>query len=109
MLKRLSQPLVQAVDSVNDRQKHVLFEKLMKHFDNDIKGKKFAVWGLSFKPNTDDLREAPSRVLIESIFEHGGTVRAYDPVAMNEMRHFYPDEKRLELVGTALDTSLIKL
>lgn len=97
--------LLQAVDSVNDRQKHVLFEKLMKHFDNDIKGKKFAVWGLSFKPNTDDLREAPSRVLIESIFEHGGTVRAYDPVAMNEMRHFYPDEKRLELVGTALDTT----
>lgn len=97
--------LLQAVDSVNDRQKHVLFEKLMKHFDNNIEGKKFAVWGLSFKPNTDDLREAPSRVLIESIFEHGGTVRAYDPVAMNEMRHFYPDEKRLELVGTALDTT----
>jgi UDPglucose 6-dehydrogenase len=99
-----SAELLQAVDSVNDRQKHVLFEKLMKHFDNNIEGRKFAVWGLSFKPNTDDLREAPSRVLIESIFEHGGTVRAYDPVAMNEMRHFYPDEKRLELVGTAQDT-----
>ena len=96
--------LLQSVDDVNDRQKHVLFEKLMKQFDNNIKGKKFAVWGLSFKPNTDDLREAASRVLIESIFEHGGTVRAYDPVAMKEMRHFYPDEKRLELVGTALDT-----
>ncbi len=97
--------LLAAVDSVNDKQKHVLFEKLMRHFDNDIKGKCFAVWGLSFKPNTDDLREAPSRVLIESIFEHGGTVRAYDPVAMQEMRHFYPDEKRLELVGTATDTA----
>ena len=97
--------LLQSVDSVNDRQKHVLFEKLMRHFDNNIEGKKFAIWGLSFKPNTDDLREAPSRVLIESIFEHGGTVRAYDPVAMNEMRHFYPDEKRLELVGTAMDTA----
>lgn len=96
--------LLQAVDSVNDRQKHVLFEKLMTRFNNDIKGKTFAIWGLSFKPNTDDLREAPSRVLIESIFEHGGKVRAYDPVAMKEMRHFYPDEKRLELVGTALDT-----
>ncbi len=96
--------LLQAVDSVNDRQKHVLFEKLMKHFDNNIEGKKFSIWGLSFKPNTDDLREAPSRVLIESIFEHGGTVRAYDPVAMKEMRHFYPNEKRLELVGTAQDT-----
>ena len=96
--------LLQAVDSVNDRQKHVLFEKLMRHFDGDIKGKKFAVWGLSFKPNTDDLREAPSRVLIEAILEAGGTVRAYDPVAMKEMRHFYPDEKRMELVGTAMDT-----
>ena len=96
--------LLQAVDSVNDRQKHVLFEKLMKQFDNDIKGKCFAVWGLSFKPNTDDLREAPSRVLIEAILEAGGTVRAYDPVAMKEMRHFYPDEKRMELVGTAMDT-----
>ncbi len=96
--------LLQSVDSVNDRQKHVLFEKLMKHFDNDIKGRTFAVWGLSFKPNTDDLREAPSRVLIESIFEHGGSVRAYDPVAMNEMRHFYPEESRLDLVGTAQDT-----
>jgi len=96
--------LLQSVDAVNDRQKHVLFEKLMRHFDNDIKGKTFAVWGLSFKPNTDDLREAPSRVLIEAIFENGGKVRAYDPVAMKEMRHFYPDEKRLELVGTAQDT-----
>ncbi len=96
--------LLQAVDSVNDRQKHVLFEKLMRHFDNDIKGKTFAVWGLSFKPNTDDLREAPARVLIEAILEAGGLVRAYDPVAMKEMRHFYPDEKRMELVGTAMDT-----
>ncbi len=96
--------LLASVDAVNDRQKHVLFEKLMRHFDNDIKGKCFAVWGLSFKPNTDDLREAASRVLIEAIFEAGGTVRAYDPVAMSEMRHFYPDEKRLELVGTAQDT-----
>lgn len=96
--------LLEAVENVNDRQKHVLFSKLMKHFDNNIEGKTFAIWGLSFKPSTDDLREAPSRVLIESIFEHGGTVRAYDPVAMKEMRHFYPDEKRLELVGTSMDT-----
>ena len=96
--------LLNAVDAVNDRQKHVLFEKLMGHFDNDINGRTFAVWGLSFKPNTDDLREAPSRVLIESILANGGKVRAYDPVAMVEMRHFYPDEKRIELVGTAQDT-----
>ncbi len=95
--------LLEAVDNVNDRQKHVLFAKLMKHFDGNIENKTFAVWGLSFKPNTDDLREAPSRVLIESIIEAGGRVRAYDPVAMQEMRHFYPDEKRLELIGTAQD------
>ncbi len=95
--------LLEAVDNVNDRQKHVLFEKLMKHFDNDISGKTFAVWGLSFKPNTDDLREAPSRVLIEHILENGGSVKAYDPVAMQEMRHFYPNEKRLQLMGTAQD------
>lgn len=96
--------LLQAVDNVNDRQKHVLFAKLTKQLGEDLSGKTFAVWGLSFKPNTDDLREAPSRVLIEAILEAGGRVRAYDPVAMKEMRHFYPDEKRLELIGTAMDT-----
>ena len=95
--------LLESVDNVNDRQKHVLFAKLMKHFNNKIEGKTFAVWGLSFKPNTDDLREAPSRVLIESIIDAGGKVRAYDPVAMKEMRHFYPGEKSLELIGTAQD------
>jgi len=96
--------LLQSVESVNDRQKHVLFEKLTRHLGDDLSGKTFAVWGLSFKPNTDDLREAPARVLIEAIFAAGGRVRAYDPVAMKEMRHFYPDEKRMELVGTAMDT-----
>jgi len=96
--------LLAAVESVNDRQKHVLFAKLTRQLGDDLAGKTFAVWGLSFKPNTDDLREAPSRVLIEAIFAAGGRVRAYDPVAMKEMRHFYPDEKRLELVGTAMDT-----
>jgi len=96
--------LLQSVESVNDRQKHVLFAKLTKHLGDDLSGKTFAIWGLSFKPNTDDLREAPARVLIEAIFAAGGRVRAYDPVAMKEMRHFYPDEKRMELVGTAMDT-----
>jgi len=96
--------LLESVESVNERQKHVLFAKLTNQFGEDLSGKTFAVWGLSFKPNTDDLREAPSRVLIEAIFAAGGKVRAYDPVAMKEMRHFYPNEKRLELVGTAMDT-----
>jgi len=98
-----SAELLQAVDSVNDRQKHVLFEKLMHHYNGDIQGKTFAIWGLSFKPNTDDLREAASRVLVEAILEAGGQVRAYDPVAMKEMRHLYPNEKRIELLGTAHD------
>ncbi len=95
--------LLRAVEDVNERQKSILFEKLMKRFDNKIEGKTFALWGLSFKPNTDDMREAPSRVLMENIFEHGGLVKAYDPVAMSEARHLYPDEKRLSLMGTALD------
>lgn len=95
--------LLRAVEEVNERQKHILFEKLMKEFDNNIKGKTFALWGLSFKPNTDDMREAPARVLMEKIFEHGGFVKAYDPVSMSEARHLYPDEKRLTLMGTATD------
>lgn len=95
--------LLRAVEEVNERQKHVMFEKLMKEFDNNIEGKTFALWGLSFKPNTDDMREAPARVLMEQIFEHGGTVKAYDPVSMSEARHLYPDEKRLSLMGTATD------
>ena len=95
--------LLRAVEDVNEQQKLVMFDKLMARFDGNIDGKTFALWGLSFKPNTDDMREAPSRVLMERIFEHGGQVRAYDPVAMSEARHLYPDEKRLTLMGTALD------
>ncbi len=95
--------LLRAVEDVNEQQKHVMFNKLMKHFNNQIEGKTFALWGLSFKPNTDDMREAPALVLMEKIFEHGGKVKAYDPVAMGEARHLYPDEKRLVLMGTALD------
>ncbi len=97
--------LLQAVEEVNDRQKHVLFEKLMKEFNNNIEGKVFALWGLSFKPNTDDMREAPARVLMEKIFEHGGSVKAYDPISMSEARHLYPDEKRMVLMGTAVDAA----
>ena len=80
-----------------------MFEKLLNYFDGDVSGKTFAVWGLAFKPNTHDLREAPSKILVESILDNGGTVRAYDPVAMSEMRKYYPDEKKLSLIGTALD------
>jgi UDPglucose 6-dehydrogenase len=95
--------LLESVESVNDRQKHILFEKLNKHFNGDLSGKTFAVWGLAFKPNTDDMREAPSRVLMEALWAQGARVQAYDPVAMDEARHLYPDTSQLKLAGTALD------
>ncbi len=84
--------ILQAVEDVNDDQKSVLFNKLMKRFNGDIKGKKFAMWGLSFKPNTDDMREAPSLVIIDKIIAAGGSVVAYDPVAMPEAKHMIGDK-----------------
>jgi UDPglucose 6-dehydrogenase len=84
-----------AVDRVNNRQKHVLFNKIKAHF-GDLRGKTIALWGLAFKPNTDDMREAASRVLMESLWSAGAGVRAYDPVAMPECRRIYG--KRDDLV-----------
>ncbi len=78
--------VLKAVEDVNETQKHVLFRKLNRYFGNQIQGKTIAVWGLSFKPNTDDMREAPSLVLIEKILQAGGKVRVFDPVAMEETR-----------------------
>lgn len=80
--------LLTVVDQVNKKQKEVLVEKILKYYDNDIKGKRFAVWGLAFKPNTDDMREAPSVVIIKKLLEHGASVTAYDPAA-NETAKFY--------------------
>ena len=93
--------LLDAVEAVNDRQKHRIFEKLRAHYNGDIKGKTIALWGLSFKPRTDDMREAPSRVLMEALWEAGATVRAYDPEAMDEAGRLYPDQAGLELCETA--------
>jgi len=76
--------VLNAVEDVNDSQKEVLFNKITKQFGADLKGKTFGMWGLSFKPKTDDMREAPSLVIIESILKAGGKVKAYDPVAMHE-------------------------
>ncbi|MCB1959089.1 MAG: UDP-glucose/GDP-mannose dehydrogenase family protein, partial [Rhodocyclaceae bacterium] len=73
-----------AVESANDAQKHVLIDKIEKRFGKDLTGRRFALWGLAFKPNTDDMREAPSRVIIDELFKRGATVTAYDPVAMQE-------------------------
>ena len=90
--------LLNAVEAVNFRQKRRLFEKLSDHYDGDLKGKTIAVWGLSFKPNTDDMREAPSRVLMEALWEAGASVQAYDPEAMEETARIYPDHAGLTLV-----------
>jgi len=86
--------VVKAVEAVNNRQKEVLFHKIMQHFGNNIRGRHFGIWGLSFKPNTDDMREAPSEVIIKKLIEAGATVKAYDPVAMKEARQHFGETIR---------------
>lgn len=95
--------LLCAVEDVNEAQKHVLVTKLKQHYNNDISGKTFAVWGLSFKPNTDDMREAPSRVIMENLWAMGAKVRAYDPEAMEETRRIYGERGDLALVESAYE------
>ncbi|MFQ8431908.1 UDP-glucose dehydrogenase family protein [Amaricoccus sp. W119] len=92
--------LLQAVEDRNDAQKEVIFAKIEKHYGGDLKGRIFALWGLSFKPNTDDMREAASRVLMEALWEAGASVQAYDPEAMEETQRIYGDREDLTLVGT---------
>ena len=94
--------LLKAVEEVNDRQKHILFSKLQKHFAGQLDGKTIAVWGLSFKPNTDDMREAPSRVLLEALWRSGVKVKAYDPVAMEEAERIYGQRDDLQFCDTAI-------
>jgi UDPglucose 6-dehydrogenase len=93
--------LMEAVEAVNMRQKQRLFGKISTHFGGDLVGKTIALWGLSFKPNTDDMREASSRVLMESLWQAGAKVRAYDPEAMDETRRVYPDQDGLDLCESA--------
>ncbi len=83
--------VLKAVEAVNKDQKMVLFNKIIKHFNGNIKGKTIAVWGLSFKPQTDDMREAPALVIINKLLEAGAHVKAYDPVAMKEAKHHFGD------------------
>lgn len=83
--------VLNAVEHVNEKQKSVLFDKIKKHFDGKLTGKTFGMWGLSFKPKTDDMREAPSLVLIEKLLKAGAHVIAYDPVAMKEAKHILKD------------------
>jgi UDPglucose 6-dehydrogenase len=83
--------ILEAVEAVNDDQKNVLVSKVIAHFGQDLRGKHFAFWGLSFKPQTDDMREAPSVVIAEALLSRGATVTAYDPVAMEEATHQLQD------------------
>ncbi|TVT83035.1 UDP-glucose/GDP-mannose dehydrogenase family protein [Pseudomonas sp. H3(2019)] len=95
-----SSDLLQAVEAINQRQKHKLFERINAFYKGELKGKTFALWGLAFKPNTDDMRDAPSRVLMESLWAAGAHVRAFDPEAMQETQRLYPDQPNLSLMGT---------
>jgi len=95
--------MIRAIEDVNQRQKRVLLDKIFDHFDHDVQGKTFAVWGLAFKPKTDDMRDAPSRVIIEALLDAGAHVQAYDPEAMDSTRALYGDRTGLELCRTRDD------
>jgi UDPglucose 6-dehydrogenase len=95
--------ILQAVEDVNHAQKSVLLEKVTRRFGDDLKGRKFALWGLAFKPGTDDMREATSRVVMEGLWERGATVITHDPVAMEETRHIYGDRPDLGYSESPLD------
>ena len=98
--------LLNAVENVNDRQKQVLFNKVFKHYKGDLQGKTFALWGLAFKPKTDDMREAASRVILEALINAGAAVRAFDPEAMDEAKRIYGDKQGLTFVETAEEALL---
>lgn len=89
--------VLKAVEARNEEQKTVLFKKIEQHFGSKLNGQTFAVWGLSFKPNTDDMREAPSRVLLEALWRAGANVQAFDPEAMEETRRIYGEREGLTL------------
>jgi UDPglucose 6-dehydrogenase len=95
-----STELLTAVEAVNNRQKNRLFKKIMTQYNGDISGKTFALWGLAFKPKTDDMRDAPSRTLMEALWNAGAKVQAFDPEAMEETQRIYGTRKGLLLTGT---------
>ena len=103
--------VLNAVEEVNERQKEVLFDKLMKHFNGDIAGKSIAVWGLAFKPETDDMREAPSLILIDKIIAAGGNVKVYDPIAIEECQRRIGDKVAYgtDMYDAALDADALLL
>jgi UDPglucose 6-dehydrogenase len=95
--------MLQAVEEVNRRQKSTLFHKIHGHFNGQLKDRSFALWGLAFKPNTDDMREAPSRVLMEALWKAGAAVKAYDPAAMQEAKRLYGQQPLLRLCASQMD------
>ena len=95
--------LLDAVEAVNFRQKSVLFDKISHYYQGDLEGKTIALWGLAFKPNTDDMREAPSRVLMESLWNAGAKVRAFDPEAAEETHRIYGERDDLEVCESSMD------
>src|SRR5450830_546226 len=95
--------VLNAVEDANDAQKQVLLEKIKSKFGANLSGMKFALWGLAFKPNTDDMRQASSRVVIEGLWDMGATVTAYDPVAMGEARRIYGDDARLSYADSSTE------
>ena len=95
--------LLRAVEAVNEAQKTLMGQRAVERFGSDLAGRSFAVWGLAFKPNTDDVREAPSRVLIEELLERGAQVQAYDPVATESAQRVFGARQRLNYAGRAMD------
>lgn len=92
--------VIDAVEAANEAQKHLLLSKIITRFGSDLRGRRIALWGLAFKPNTDDMREAPSRVLMEGLWQRGAHVVAFDPVAAHETRRIYGEHPQLLLVDT---------
>jgi UDPglucose 6-dehydrogenase len=102
---RLGMPLqlIAAVESVNEAQKHILVDKIVTRLGGDLAGRTFALWGLAFKPNTDDMREAPSRVIIDALIARGARIVAYDPVAMDESRRVFGAMPQLSYAASPID------
>jgi UDPglucose 6-dehydrogenase len=101
--KGMELKVLHAVEAVNDTQKERLVDKVIGRLGDKLEQRRFALWGLAFKPNTDDMREAPSRVVIEGLLERGASVRAYDPIAMKEARRIYRDEARVAFADTPMN------
>lgn len=95
--------VLKAVEAANEIQKQILVTKVVKHFGEDLSGRKLAVWGLAFKPDTDDMREAPSLEIINGLLKRGATIVAYDPVATEECKHIYTNDDRITFAGAAIE------